>query len=360
MKYLTYEEQVMHRENERFSEFKETAEEFSKYAADKGIEQGSIEYEYKDKIGMLACLPGIVDRLLPNTGKDKDGLYSMKTLLETMHKPNGARGSLQSEKFILLFSRFFRRCYRADMNWTPHFVDLFWNMCEDKLKDCYIKLDENRVKINLDMRRYIERDTWYGPKFTGDIEFIPNGNVKLVIPLDLSARMRRDLFGNIKSWDLSWATSGRLKTFQAIEFKESNVILEENFTRYHPVRYMHSEYNLSDKYFSHIDGAMMLLSPEEYKRRSISDFGMSKKAGSFKPEYRKQFKINGPTSVEQWIKLVSHFFHSNHLVCEYFSGSLPERFLKLIDDYRNETGIYHECELESQNGEKYKPEQGES
>lgn len=340
MKYLSYNEQVDLRKKNGFAEFEKVAMEFSAYAAEKGIVAGDIKYCFKEKIGMLACIPNIVKLLLPCTFRDKDGLYSINALLKTMHQPDGMRGSLQADKYILLFSKFFRRGYCSGMNWTPYFVDLFWTHCIDESKECFIRFDEDRVQINLDGRRYIELDTWYGPKYNDDIEQIQDGNVKHSIPLDLSTRMKRDLFGDIKTWDLNWSTSGKMKTFQAMEFRDSNVLEDINSIKYHPVKYMHSVYDLGRQKFNHIDGAMMFLKPEEYEQRVNSDFGEKRKGSRFHPKYMKLFKVNGSIIEEDWISLVSHFFHRNYLIHEYFTGSFPERIQQHIDEYRCGTGFY--------------------
>ena len=338
---LSYKEQIQRREEEGLAQYKATAEEFGDYCSILGLDKGSIEYQFKEKIGMLAYYPKLVEMLIPDKQRDKDGLYSIRSLLETMHTQKGFSGALQSDRFVVLFSKYFRRGFNPSMNWAPDFVGLFGNYWDTQ--DCYIRLDDNRVKINLSGGRYIEKDTWYGPAFSRDIELISDGNVKLVVPQDISDLMIKDLFGGIEAWDLNWATSGVEKVFQAMEFSDDHKQANENGEEQFLVRYLHAIYNLKKKAFVHTDGAMMFLTPEEYMERKHSDFNFGKEK-CFKPEYRKLFKINGNLPLDDWMQLVSHFLHRNVFVFEYFQGSIPERLTKLIDDYRDGTGHYRMVE----------------
>ncbi len=82
-------------------------------------------------------------------------------------------GLLQTDQFILLAHPHFRRGYHRLNNYAPQFVDLFWQLNELEVSR-FIGLDEDRVRINLDNRMYMELDTWYGAPFSKQVDKIPN------------------------------------------------------------------------------------------------------------------------------------------------------------------------------------------
>src|SRR5699024_4796951 len=64
----------------------------------------------------------------------------------------------------------------------------------------------------------------------------------------------------------------RVKAFQAEEFKQDYITLKYDGQTYHPVKYIHAEYDLDKGYFKHFDGALHLYTPEEYFARRDQDF----------------------------------------------------------------------------------------
>lgn len=330
-----YNRQRVAREEKALADKADLIGRFSVFANSVGIDAADIRYSYCPPIGIVANSAGILSRLLPDITKDKDGLYSISELLKRLTYKDPMAGHLFAENFVVLFSSYFRRGYGEINNWAPRFLDAYWPLTANANNSCYILLDENRVRIDVDGMGYKEEDTWYGPRFNDNIEDISDGNTKLSIPQDIPAGLSRILFSDVQSWDISWSTKKGLKTFQAMEFKADTVTVKLGSDVYYPVRYLHSEYDLGQKENRHIDGAIQFLTKEQYNLRKQSDFNvLFKTKGYDKPRYLKLFKINGATSKSDWIELVSQFFQANPLVHEYFTGSMPEHIVDIINKLR--------------------------
>ena len=115
-----------------------------------------------------------------------------------------------------------------------------------------------------------------------------------------------------------------VKSFQALELKSDAVTMDYQCRTYHPARYVHTEFDISEGAFRHFDGAIQYLSEEEYRQRRDSDFNHNAKSRShLKARSRKLFKINGRVEVDEWSELLCHFLAGNPLAIEYISGSSP-------------------------------------
>ena len=121
----------------------------------------------------------------------------------------------------------FRRSYFDKNNFAPRFVELFWKESFNDIEPS-IALDCNRVRIDVNDRLYKEFDTWYGAKFSENIELIPDGIVHLRPPLDLDNSFVSLFFNNTYSLDIKWSTKGKIKTFQSEEFKTEDVFILHN------------------------------------------------------------------------------------------------------------------------------------
>jgi len=230
---------------------------------------------------------------------------------------------------------FFRRGYYQGNNFSPRFIDMFWQY-PNKENDRYIALDMDRVRVNVDDSMYMELDTWYGAKFNKNPEEIEDGIVKLRPPLDLEPFDIEFFFGDTYSLDIKWYTKENIKVFQAEEFKAEKNTIEIDGSIYYPVRYVHSEFDITSKSFRHFDGAIHFYTEEEYFQRRDSDFNYNDKNDlKVKTVSRKIFKINGSISMNDWIELTSHFLTGDPLVFEYFEGKLPDRVIETVQKLRN-------------------------
>ena len=210
---------------------------------------------------MVAVYPNIVKLLNHNIKQDKEGLVSCNLLNKYFKRDMFENGILKSDHYIIMAHPYFRRDYNEKANFSPDFIKLFLGLHDPKI-DTYIAIDFNRVRIDLDGGYYMERDRWFGSPFNHNIEKISDGVVKLKPPKidkEDGKVIINMLFSDVYSLDIMWyTTKDNIKVFQAEEFKNSNITINIKGIDYYPVRYIHAEYDVSNGYFRHFDGAMGL------------------------------------------------------------------------------------------------------
>ena len=329
-----YREQLLAEEKEELLARAEVIQSFIEYAKKQGVTLGSEHFRFFRTTGIVADYPGLIQLLFPDLIKDKEGLYDFRRLTNQFAIKFFANGYLFSDTSALMANIFFRRSFHPLNNWAPQFIDDFWILDEAGIQHS-ISLDPDRLKIDLDDQGYMEKDTWFGARFNKDIATIPDGTVKVRPPLDLKEYIIRFFFSNAYSLDISWQTKNGVKSFEAEEFKTSEVTIERNGKLYHPVRYVHAEYDLQQVCFRHFDGAIHLYTPEEYKGRIDSDMNYNQKnIHHIKTASEKMFKMNGSISLETWVEFTSQFLAGNPLVFEYFEGQYPSYILEVIEKVR--------------------------
>lgn len=325
------------REEEQRGELEANAsviEAFRIYAGSKGVALSSDSFSYTPIIGILASASGMTSKLLGGVEKEKDGLHSFKALSDDFTAIPFQAGLLRNDRFVLLAHPHFRRSYHGLNNYAPLFIDLFWQF-HDQSVSKYIALDDDRVRINLDNRLYVEADTWFGAPFNENVANISNGISKLRPPLDIERRYISTFFADVFCLDIKWSQEGSIKTFQALEIKSEEVQLEVGGETIFPARYIHAEFDINSGTFRHFDGAMQYYSESEYLARRDSDFNYNvKHHAQIKSRSRKLFKLNGPIQVQTWVELCCHFLASNPLAFEYFSGSYPEHVSEALEKIR--------------------------
>lgn len=286
-------------------------------------------FDYTPAIGVIAQTNNALSIANINIKTDKDGLTSWKALIQEYTKNKFNSGYLYANDHIAMASHYFRRNFNSKSNWAPHFIDLFWSDSFTDI-DAYIALDFDQVRLNIDNSIYIEHDTWFGAPFNEAIEGIPDGTTFLSPPLDISENDINFFFKDAFSLCINWKTTDNIKTFQALEFKQENFTITLDQEIYHPVRYIHAEYDCNKMAFRHFDGAIQLMKKSEYLIKRSETFNKNKNT---KPKYQKLFKLNGKVTVKKWIEYSSHFFAGNPLLHEYFSGEYPEN-IKLYLEQR--------------------------
>jgi hypothetical protein len=289
---------------------------------------------YQQITGIIAQKENLLGNIFLEVPRDKDGLFSWKSLQELLTKSSQMPGYIPTDNFIAMVHPYFRRGMHSINNFAPRFIDIFWEV-DDPQIDAYIALDPNCVRATLDSRYYMEADTWYGAPFDENVENIQDGISKLRPPLDLENRHNSIFFRDAYSLDVKWSTKNNIKTFQALEFKQSDIVIELNGVTYHPVRYIHAEYDLVSKNFRHFDGAVHHYLPEEYMTRRDMDFNIDNKSTTaIKAIAIKLFKFNGAFSVDFWVEFSSHFLTGNPLIFEYFSGGYPKHIVEALERVR--------------------------
>lgn len=304
---------------------------FIDYCDSKQIKLTLDNFDYVQTIGIVATYPNIVYLLNNKIFLDKEQLVEVNILDKEYKKERFASGYYYSDKYMLMAHPYFRRGYYKNNNFSPRFIEIFWEFNTDSIQK-YIAIDSDRVRINVDSSMYMELDTWYGAKFKNTISDIEDGIVKLRPPLQLKSFYTDFLFGSTYSLDIKWSSKDGIKTFQAEEFKADDRRIEKNGKEFYPAKYLHAEFDISAGTFRHFDGAIHFYTEEEYYQRRDSDFNYNNKNSlKLKTLSQKLFKVNGQVSIDKWIELTSHYLQGDPLIFEYFEGKLPDRITEILD-----------------------------
>lgn len=315
---------------ERLAEASELISKFTTLAASKGVILNASSFDYIQTTGIVAKAPGIARTLLGPVKIERDGLLPFEEIANRFPPSPHCEGCFVGPDFILMAHPWYRREMHSLNNWAPRFIDLFWKFDRPGTQK-YIAIDEDRVRIDIDRLGYFEGDTWFGAPFNEDIRNIKLGISKLRPPLDLASSYVSLFFANAYCLDIKWSESDGIKSFQALELKTSNVRIKVGDQHYHPARYLHAEFDLSDNCFRHFDGAVQLFTEDEYFQRRDCDFNMmTKSSAHIKARSRKVFKINGPLSTADWVKFCCHFYAANPLTSEYFCGEYPDHVTETL------------------------------
>ncbi len=299
-----------------------------------GVELNTSNFNYIPKTGIVVTYKNILSILNPSLHKDKEGLLRVSDLLEYYTIDNFVEGLFYSNDYIVLPHNFFRRGFHEQNHFAPSFISEYWKL-NHKEQESYISVDFNRVRIDVNKFGLLERDKWFGSKFNKDISKIGDGIIKFRPPMDLSEFYINFLFNSVYSLEIKWNTKGSIKSFQAKEFKVSDVKVDFEGEKFHPARYIHAEYDLVQNEFRHFDGAIHLYNDEEYYARVNSDFNHNfKDNNKIKSKSFKLFKINGSVDTDLWSLLSSHFLSKNPLFYEYLNEKYPDYLVGYIDRIR--------------------------
>lgn len=298
-----------------------------------GLSVTEANLKYSDKIGLTLELENIALILSPELDLDDDGLIKCEQL-EKLFEKKFKEGYYHSNNYMLMLTPFLRRGMHHENNWAPLFVMKFWKLNFNKMK-ASIRLDYDRIKIDVDDSILVELDTWFGAPFKKEITNIKDGISKLRPPLDIEEMDLNPIFNHKYSLDIKWSTKGNIKTFQALEFSNEDIIVRNKEEIYHPVKYIHAEFDIEKNIFRHFDGAIHLYTPEEYRSRKDSDFNYSYKNNqSTKAKSKKIFRLDGEIPKDIYLDLTCHFFTGNPLILEYFTGSYPQHVTEYLNRIR--------------------------
>ncbi|WP_379085516.1 hypothetical protein [Pedobacter sp. UC225_65] len=313
---------------------KETINAFKSFCKGKGIHLEDENFKYFYTSGIIATYPNLTTYLSESLTVDKEGLLDFDRLAKEFPRKRFMNGFLYAENYMLMAHYYFRRSYHQANNFAPSFVDLFWALPKPGIQ-CYLSIDPDSVRINMNGYTIMERDMWFGAQFKNTIEDIPDGIVKLRPPLDIESSHIDFFFASAYSLDIKWASKDGVKSVQMEEFKSEEVTLMKEEMEYHPVRYIHAEFDVKEKRFRHFDGAIHFYTKEEYFQRRDDDFNYNaKNTTHIKTLSQKLFKVNGAIEVAEFVELTSHFFAKNPLIIEYFQGEYPNYILELLAKLR--------------------------
>jgi len=326
-----YKQSMINEEKRQLEDNSTTISNFRDFCEIRGLNLAPSSFKFVQTIGIVAEHPNILGVLKHELQKDKEGLIKKNNLLKHFSKKQFNPGYFYSENFMAMASPLFRRGMHKTNNWSPKFIELLWLIDDPKI-DTYIAIDFDRVRINVDDTCYLEEDTWYGAPFNKDISLIADGPTHLRPPNYLKREYLSFFFNSLYALDIFWSSKNNIKTFQSLEFKTEDIVLERNGIPYHPARYIHAEYDIEKERFRHFDGAIQFYLEDEYLSRRDSNFNHNiKDSFKIKANSEKLFKFNGDIAVRFWTEFISHFYTGNPLVHEYFTGQYPKHINELLN-----------------------------
>lgn len=330
-RFNNYRKQLIEQREEELNKNSSLVQSFIDYCESKQIKLTRDNFDYVQTIGIVAKSPNLVTQLNNKIIVDKEELVAVNILDHEFKKQRFAGGYYFSDKYMVMAHPYFRRQHYPNNNFAPSFIDVFWGYNNGNI-DKYLSIDHDRVRINVNNSIYMERDQWFGAQFQTTISDIEDGIVKLVPPPELDAFDVDFMFGNTYSLDIKWSSKNGIKVFQAEEFKADNSRIIKNGQEYHPVKYIHAEFDNNLGIFRHFDGAIHFYTHDEYLQRRDKDFNYNSKNNlQLKTLSQKLFKINGQIQTEDWVNLVSHYLTGNPLILEYFEGKLPDYIEETVE-----------------------------
>lgn len=244
---------------------------------------------------------------------DKDGLLILDDNFKIFD------GAIEYKDHVLHYHQLLRRGYTSNPNFD--FLGRF-------AKIYYDTKDKNQFRVAIDHRRImpkefysmiVELDTWFGPPFNAYKLDDPN-----YVGLTIVKRNKDSLFeltNKLNRTEFYWSFDKNVtKTFEIEEITE----IDFKFEHFIFNKYIHSERNIEQKKFVHLDGAVKVYLEDSYQSRYDQNIPTEPRC------YKKikLWRIDGCIDKISWIDIISFFFKSNEMVIEYFN---PEEFIKLFE-----------------------------
>lgn len=267
--------------------------------------KGAIDQDIKDS-EVLKLYPELIDKL------DRDGLLCIDS--EFVLFDSG----IEYKNHILHYHQLLRREYTSNPNFD--FIGEFIGYYSHTKNN-------NKFRIAIDHRRIMpkeffalvgELDTWRGLPFDANKLDDPN-----YVGLTVVERNKNSLFEETCSLDRTefyWSYRDGIKTFEAEEISGDNRV----YDHYYFNRYVHSERDIQQKKFRHLDGAVKVYLKDSFQQRKNSL--MPKEFKSHRKV--KLWRIDGDITLTAWSQLISLFFKSNEMIIKYFN---PEEFEEIFE-----------------------------
>jgi len=259
------------------------------------------------KSEVLNVYPELVDKF------DEDGMLYIDSDLELLD------GGIIYRDHVLHYHQFLRRGFTSNPNFdfTSRFIAYYHRT--STVNTFRIAIDHRRIMPKEFYQRIVELDTWYGPPF--DPEKLDDPTV---VGLTIIKRNKNSLFeltNKLDRTEFFWSYRDGIKTFQVEEISG----IDHEFEGYYLNRYIHSERDIRSRIVRHLDGAVKVYLPDDYKARFNLKMPNEEKCHA-KP---KLFRIDGNIAVEDWITIISFFFKSNEMIIQYFN---PDKFEQIFEE----------------------------
>lgn len=244
---------------------------------------------------------------------DDDSLIKLEYLLTKFsYMGQGVFKDHNSDLAVMLHP-YLRRGYSIQNNYNFGFLDLLWGLYNNGNKSIKILLDPNSIGYAPSYLHSCEYEYWYGPKYSDDIESIPQGLCRYE-----NTDKYDYLFNNVKQTEFIWEKKkdGQYQ-FEMEEVVDSSPAGLPKDT--YGCRYLHALYNVNTKEFNHFDGAIRSYDIEQMLAR----LDMPMDHAGHSATYQKIFRLDGHIPLGIWKNLITQYLISNPLVYEYFGLDRP-------------------------------------
>lgn len=223
---------------------------------------------------------------------------------------------------VLYIHQFLRRSFGANPNYD--FMRTLADYHEHHPDQVVsLAIDHTRILSQEWYAAVMEKDYWYGPKFSwSEIDNPAAVGLTVYKPTDDIGRAMLALNG-LERTEFLWSYRNGLKTLQIEELH----LLNSRSKAGQPVvnRYAHSIRDIAQQRFTHLDGSAMVYEPQLYATR----FSATMPSENRRATKVKLFRVDASEKdrsipEDEWSALVSFFFRQNDMVLEYLQGAPPK------------------------------------
>lgn len=289
------------------------------------------KYEKFNTNGPMIYNNDIVKRMFPELTElcDKDGLIPASTFKCALP------GIFDYKGYALYVSSLFRRNFSYCNSLNTPFLKRLFELDSSKL-DIKVAIDFNLIGALDEQKRELEYQYWWGPKFTENLNEIPDGVCKHV-------NDKYDcLLSPYKETEFGWYNQDNKHTFECEE-----IIDDPNYGENGELfacRFVHSMVD-SNNIPVHLDGAVRIYDIDKFCLRTskpIDQFGRD-------AIYKKLWRVDNGLTISEWKSLISDFYRDNMLIGEYFGGKDEKIESKTREDIVS-LGDFIPCNLEDDDG----------
>lgn len=308
----------------------------SAFIPETAVEQDDLENRYKHQLGIRnaretsAHLPQLRARLAPHlcgdetvlsteatalvglnlarrvapavfTAEDHDGLVDLRTL-ETIQP-----GVFKYGELALFAHPFFRRSLSRWNSLNSAVLNSLEDLTSNQASTLRMRLDPDMVGLAASVKRVLEFDFWFGPKFNDDLSSIQTGITRH------EASERERFFFGISRTEFWWQSRDDQHILEAEELRDLPTVGVGAGS--FGCRYVHSIVDERNGRAFHLDGAIRAYDEAALVERLDKTIATAGR----KTQYTKLWRVDGDIPLSHWKRLVHDHFRDNPLVSEYLS-----------------------------------------
>jgi hypothetical protein len=243
--------------------------------------------------------------------QDYDGLINVADILADFEYKGQGIFKHKSSDLCVFANDFFRRSQSRFNNFNAQFLDQLLSLKDQSNISLKLRLDADLIGYFPSAHQSMELEYHWGPKYNDDISTLKTGLTKY------GSLDGQRTYSGVAGMEFYWKRDDHEITFEAEELMDNPSPQSDDVYR---CRYVHSIYDNEKQQFFHFDGAFRSYGLEEMLDRIGKNFVEYGR----KADYQKMFRLDGKISLNIWKSLITHYYHGNELIYEYF-GLAGER-----------------------------------